>query len=177
MLRRNGKGPSLESRSAKTSRMNFGAVFARLLTGPGIVIACWAAIASIGCHGNADAIRAELAARRASWQRELGTLKSQQGGLRARLEGQLAGEGSQRSVRAAVGGIGQSLVDVETQMRQVDPRVEQAIERGEDASKILEEECARMDGYLQALAAGVKSASDELDEWGRQATKKTEGVE
>jgi hypothetical protein len=125
-----------------------------------------------GCQGNGEQIRATLAAREASWQREIDTLKSQKVSLRSRVDGQPPGPAVRRA-RTTIGGIGQSLVDVEIQMRQIGPRVEKAISAGsDDASKALEEESGRMNGYLEALEGDLTSAEQELHEIGRSEPAK-----
>jgi hypothetical protein len=68
-------------------------------------------------------------------------------------------------LRAALDGATQSLVDVEGQMRQVGPRIEQAIGEGGDvAEKALDEETSRMTAYLQGVAADLASVGRQLDE-------------
>jgi hypothetical protein len=140
------------------------------------IASVWCAVS--GCQGNGEQIRAALADREASWQRQSATLKSQQNALRSRLDGQAAGGAALKSLRATLGGLGQSSVDVDIQIRQVEPRVESAIARGGgEGSKALDEESARINGYLQTLAADVASAGEELDGIGRSQTAKSAQAE
>jgi hypothetical protein len=129
-----------------------------------------------GCRNNADTARMALAARQASWDRELALLRAQQAALRDRL-GRQASAGAERSVRAALDGVGQSLVDVENQMQQMEPRLEQVIDHGGDTNERVEQDCALMDGYLQALAANLTSAGTQVDEAGQRSAKAKAAVE
>jgi chromosome segregation ATPase len=140
-------------------------------------IVCFAALAT-GCQRNGDAVRMALDARQTSWQRQMASLREQYSALNERLDHQPAAmfssSAAQKRLRATVGGIGQSLVDVDVQMRQIAPQVEGAIAYGKDeADRALEDATARMNDYLQSLSAGLASAGKELDDLTRNEPPKT----
>jgi hypothetical protein len=141
------------------------------------IVACLATMS--GCQGGSDSIRATLAAQEASWQRDMRALKAQHAALRERFERQAAVAPGGSRVRTTLKGLGQSLVDVEIQMREAGPRVEQALGRGGDeATKLLDQENLQINGYLQALAANLTSAGQQLDEFGRnERNERTTGAE
>ena len=116
-----------------------------------------------------------LAGRQASWQRDLSTLRLQYAGLRERATRQ--GPGAPPAIRISVGGMGQSLVDVDSQIGQARARVEAAIDRGEDAGSVLEQESSRVQGYLQALRGAVASVGNELDQVGAKQPQSKSTVE
>src|SRR5262245_24744623 len=110
---------------------------ARLRGGPrGVIFAVslvltFAALAS--CQRDVEQFRAELATRQASWNSRLATIRTEQEGLKERFgRGIGAPNGSRASssaglrTRATIDGLGQSITDVEIQMRQVGPRLDQA---------------------------------------------------
>jgi hypothetical protein len=127
----------------------------------GVVLAVFGCAIALGsCQGGADSVRASLAAQQSSWQREIGTLKNQRAALQARVLGQGI---PARRAQTMLTGLGQSIADVEVQIRQAGPRVERAIDRNADASKALEEEAGRIGSYLQGLSADLTSVARELD--------------
>jgi hypothetical protein len=140
----------------------------------GILIACIVCIASalVGCKRDADGIRDALGIREASWTRQLAALRAEHVSLRSRVGNAPATvetlAPAQRRVRIACDGVGQSLTDVETQVQQVRPRVEQAVSVGGDAArKALDEASSQMNGYFEALAADLVAANRELDDLGQ----------
>jgi hypothetical protein len=120
------------------------------------------------CQRDEDTIREALSAREASWKSNVDTLKAEKEAFRRRLSG-AAGAGPARvRVGATIDGLGQSIADVEAQMRQVRPRVERTLTRGGDAAqKVLDDETGRMNEYLQHLATDLTAAGRELDALGR----------
>jgi ABC-type transporter Mla subunit MlaD len=126
----------------------------------------------VGCKREADGIRDALGVREASWGRQLAALRAEHVALKSRVGNAPAMAETlapaQRRVRIACDGVGQSLSDVETQVRQVRPRVEQAVNVGADAAKkTLDEASNQMNGYFEALAADLVAANRELDSLGR----------
>ena len=145
------------------------------------VVAATALLSAAGCERDIDSVRAELAAKQAVWQRELGTIKAQRGALAERLARQPMATASAKEapaitrMRATLDGLAQSLVDVEIQMRQLSSRLENAPRRGGDAlQKALDEDSARMTDYFQALAGNVAAAGRALDDFGRTTPPGTE---
>ena len=121
-----------------------------------------------GCERHADASRALLAERRASWGREIAALKSQHAALLARSEGlsglHAAAGPSQQRMHVVLDGARQSIADVEIQLAQVESRVEPAIRRGGQASEqAINDESARARSYLQGLGEQLSSAARQLD--------------
>jgi hypothetical protein len=131
---------------------------------------------AVGCSRDAESLRAELAAKQAVWQRELGAFKAQHTAMAERLARQkkaVAGTDAPPIVRmrATLNGVAQSLLDVEIQMRQAAARLDQALTRGGDAAqKALAEDIARMDGYVQALAGDMVATGRALDDFDRAST-------
>src|SRR5688572_11595902 len=102
-----------------------------------MIFGCLAAsVAVTACHRDVEAIRAAVLAREAGWNRQLATISSEQSALAARFEHRLgaptAKEGSPRAAQigAMLAGARQSVIDVAIQVRQVGPRVEQALRHG-----------------------------------------------
>jgi hypothetical protein len=127
----------------------------------------WAA----GCDRSAEASRAVVAARRASWAREIGGMREQQAALAARLSeqgtGSNAGPAALRT-RAVLDGARQSIADVERQLAQADGRMEQAIRRGGEAGQhSIDDESANARGYLTALGEQLAAAARQLDGFSR----------
>lgn len=143
----------------------------------GIATLVWAA----GCERDVETVRAELAAKQASWQRGIEAFKAQHAAIGERLARQpmAAAAGwntpAVKRMRLTLDGFAQSLVDVEIQMRQVGSRVEQALGRGRDAAhKALDEDGERMNGYLQALADNLAATGRALDDLGKTETSRNE---
>jgi hypothetical protein len=125
------------------------------------------------CERDADSVRAALAARQASWARQLEGIKAQHAALADRLQRQPASPANASPatlrMRARLEGARQSLTDVEIQRRQIDQQIEQALTQGGDAAeKALEEVSARMNGYFEGLTADVTAAGGELDALSKQ---------
>jgi len=125
-----------------------------------------------GCERSAEASRALVAARQASWTRQLARIKAEHVGLKERFGREITSpvgttNPSALRARATLDGLGQSIADVEIQMRQVGGRVEAAIARGGDeAEKALDDESARMNGHLQALVADLAAVSRQMNGFG-----------
>jgi hypothetical protein len=127
-----------------------------------------------GCERDGESLRAQLSAHQASWERQLSTIKPQHAALKQRFERKTAAPGgpegmspAARRLRAVLDGNAQSLVDVEIQIRQVGPRLEEALRRGGDeAQKVLEGDSGRMNEYLQALVADIGVLGRGLDDFG-----------
>ena len=130
----------------------------------------------VGCQNNADAIRASLSVRETGWRHQLDALESGHAALEARLPAGAGADPELQRVRATVGGMGQSLVDVEGQLRQIGPLLDKAIARGGDeGGKALEAETAKMDGYLESLAGDLTAAGHEIDGLGQGAASTKRG--
>jgi hypothetical protein len=146
----------------------------RILLG---ALAVWA----WGCQSNGDAVRAELVAQQGSWGRELAALKVKHGALKQRFNDLISTPGAltgaspmETRMRVTLDGAGQSLVDVEGQVRQVGPRVEEAIGKGREAGeRALASERGRLTAELQALSADLTTAGKELDEFRKQQDSKS----
>jgi len=145
------------------------------------VVAVAALLSAAGCERDVDSARADLAVRQAAWQRELATIKAQHAVLAERLARQpMAAAAAKETpavtrMRATLGGLAQSLVDVEIQMRQVGSRLENASSRGGDAlQKALAEDSARMTDYFQALAGDVAATGRALDDLGKTTSPSTQ---
>jgi hypothetical protein len=122
---------------------------------------------AVGCERSAEASRALVAERRASWSRELAGIKEQQSALATRLGGAGQGPAAQRT-RAVLDGARQSITDVENQLAQAQQRMEQAIRRGgEDGRRAIDDESARARDYLQALGEQLVAAAQQLEEFSR----------
>lgn len=127
-----------------------------------------------GCERDGESLRAQLAARQASWEQQIGAIKAQHAALKERFERKIAAANAPEAtspaamrMRVVVDGTRQSLVDVEMQMRQVGPRLEEEIRRGGDAAeKLLEAETGRMNDYLQGMAADIGALGRGLDDFG-----------
>jgi hypothetical protein len=141
------------------------------------------AFAPLGCQRDAETARALLRTQQASWERGLGSLKEQQAALKERFERQppppatAPGDVSPTAMRmrAILDGGRQSLVDIESQIRQVPDRLEPAMGRGpEVAEKALEQESARINDYLKSMSDQLALAGRELDGYGKSgAASKT----
>jgi hypothetical protein len=116
------------------------------------------------CRSSDDVIRAALAAETAGWQRELRTLADRHAALAVRVPPPGREGPGDRRLRATLDGFRQSMADVNGQMRQIAPRVEQALKQTPaTAQTTLEKEAALMDSYLRGLAADLNSAEQQSD--------------
>ena len=153
---------------SKTAILSFRGFSAyRLLLGL-IAVAFFSGVAPLeGCQRGEEAIRTALAERETIWTREISTLEAQRTALKQRCDGYRGPPDSTNSpfrVRASLDGVGQSIIDVDGQMRQIRPRIEQAIGKGADAAqKALDLENVQMDEYFRAVRADLSSAGKELD--------------
>jgi len=124
--------------------------------------------AGVGCERSAEASRAIVAERRASWTREIAGIREQHAALAARLGGHGTGSsGGPAALRAhaVLDGARQSITDVENQLAQAEGRMQQAIHHGGEAGqRSIDEESAKARGYLQALAEQLGAAAGQLDE-------------
>ena len=136
-------------------------------------IATIAVLASAaGCQRDVDTVRAELTAKQAVWQRQIGTLKAQHAAIAERFARQpMAAAAPDKEtpavtrMRATLQGVAQALIDVEMQSRQVGARVDQAVARGGDAAqKALDEDGVRMNEYFEALTGDVAATGRALDD-------------
>jgi hypothetical protein len=134
----------------------------------GVVIAL---LSGVGCERSAEASRAIVAERRASWGREIAGIKEAHAALAARLGGQgsgLSGGPAALRTRAVLDGARQSIADVESQLAQAEARMEQAIRRGGEAGqRSIDEESAKARSYLQALAEQLGAATRQLEDLSR----------
>jgi hypothetical protein len=122
------------------------------------------AAATGACERPDDSIHAALAAKTAGWQRELRSLSDQRGALAQRLPGSGREAAADRRLRATLNGFQQSVADVDGQMRQIAPRVDEVLKRRpQEARAALEKETALMDSYLRGLAADLTSARQQID--------------
>jgi len=121
-----------------------------------------------GCERSAESSRALIAARRASWAREIAGIKEQHAALEARLGGQAAGPGAgpaEQRARAVLAGVRQSIDDVETQLAQAETRMQRAVgESGESGERAIDEESVKARSYLQALSDGIAAAAQQLEQ-------------
>ena len=128
-------------------------------------------VVGAGCERSAEASRAVVAERRASWAREIAGIKAQQAALAARLGQQGAGSaGGPAAVRtrAVLDGARQSIADVESQLAQAEARMEQAIRRsGEAGQHAIDDESVKARAYLQALGEQLGAAAQQLDDLSR----------
>ena len=142
----------------------------------GITMGCLliAGIALGGCQRDAESIKAALAARRATWDRELGSIKARKAAVDERLGRKAAamkpGSPAVERIRAMLDGARQSLIDVEMQENQIGPNLVK-LRSGEEAEKALEQESQRMSEYLVQLTAGIGAAGRALDEVDRPAPR------
>jgi hypothetical protein len=119
------------------------------------------------CDREGDGVRAAATEREASWSRRLIVLKAERSALLERARpvigaAQPQSAGVQR-LRAVVDGSGQSLVDVEMQVKQVRARVELALADGTAAGqRTLDEASVQMNGYLDALAADLSATERQV---------------
>jgi hypothetical protein len=136
------------------------------------LLVCILALAT-GCERGADDVYAALSAREAGWHRSVTALRDQRVALTQRFEAQPKTgperNAAARQLRVTLAGAAQSLNDVDIQVRQVRPRIEEALTRGSgEAERALERETQRMDGYFQALSGDLTSAARAVDELERQ---------
>jgi hypothetical protein len=129
-----------------------------------------------GCQRDGEAVHVLLKARQGDWARQVDMLRRQQIEMRARFDrlpaaagnSRAAGPASQRLVEAALDGNRQALADVDVQIQQVGDRVEAALVSGGDAGmKVLDEESARIGGYLRTMWEQAPAAERELASLGR----------
>lgn len=137
-------------------------------------------VVGAGCERSAEASRAVVAERRASWSREIAGIKQQQAALAARLGPQRTGAASGPATlrtRAVLDGARQSITDVESQLAQAEARMELAIRRGGEAGQhAIDDESVKARGYLQALGEQLAAAARQVDDLSRnedEAKKQT----
>ena len=130
-----------------------------------------ALVSAAGCARSAEASRALVGARRASWAREVDGIKAQHAALAVRLGEQGAGFSTGPALlrtRAVLDGTRQSIADVEGQLAQAAERMERAIRRGgEDGQRAIDDESAKARGDLQALSEQLVAAATQLDDFSR----------
>ncbi|MES1208870.1 MAG: hypothetical protein ABUS79_23270, partial [Pseudomonadota bacterium] len=131
----------------------------------------------------ADSLRAELGVQRTSWQRQLDTARAQQAALRDRFGRQrplaigaqgASGQAAATRLAAALDGAAQSVVDLDSQQRQIGDQVEAAIAKGtEEGRHALDGARERMNEQLSALAADGAALIAEVDNFGRSESIQT----